>query len=159
MLELSNNNQQSLNNCENIIAPKDNTPFIKKIICFLLLMFIIVIALLIILNYTLYESFPSDYSIKARYHYLGGSIELYSTLPKVKNLKIWVNGNVVSNNDRYYYGTGDIEVYFKMDISDCTSLSGMFQYTELESITFTPHFNTSNIEDMSNLFYYCSNLK
>ena len=58
-----------------------------------------------------------------------------------------------------FYCSQDFEVLLKIDISNCTSLQGMFKDTHIAEISFSPDFNTTNIKDMSYLFSGCRSLK
>ena len=166
MNEALDNTQHILNNSvSNVEKNRQNywASYYKKklIICYLLLIIFIVISLLTLIDYIITELPPSDYSIKAIYFY-SDSIDnyLYNNFSGVNILKMWINGKSVPTNTTYCDVKSGCEVYYKIDLSGCTSLRGMFKYNEnLEYISFSSRFNTKNIKDMSYLFSDCHYLR
>ena len=162
MNESSNNNPLILNNPPNNIEQNKNTSFVltkKKVICFLFAAFIFVIILIIMLNFILYRP-PSEYSIKAIYDYSKREITLYNSISTLKIVKLWINYKYVPTNTTEYKCSSVCEVYFTIDLSNCTSLQGMFEeISYLKSISFSPSFKTNNIKNISYLFYNCYDLE
>ena len=163
MKESSSSNPLILNNPPNNIEQNKSTSFVltkKKVICFLFAAFIFVIILIIMINFILYMLIPSDYSIKAIYDCNGGEITLYNNIPTLNIVKLWINYKYVPTNTTEYKCSSVCEVYFTIDLSNCTSLQGMFEdISYLKSISFSPSFKTNNIKNISYLFYECYNLE
>ena len=155
--------QQDLKNTENDIVQKNTSSLYhnsnKIIICFLFIMLIIVILLLIIINIFFAKEIQYDYNIRALYYCYGGIITFYRNIPISNNTKIWINGKSIPSDTTSFYCSQEFEVLFKIDVSNYTSLQGMFKDTYITEISFSPDFNTTNIEDMSYLFSGCHRLK
>ena len=69
------------------------------------------------------------------------------------------NGKSIPSDTTSFYCSKEVEVLFKIDVSNYTSLKGMFENTYITEISFSPDFNTTNIKDLSSLFNGCSYLK
>ena len=62
------------------------------------------------------------------------------------------------NNFYTFPLSGNHTIYIIININNCTSLRGLFSGIKMSSITFTPEFNTENIEDMNSMFGNCNSL-
>ena len=102
-----------------------------------------------------------DYSIKAEYFSNAmGQTKLIFERFIYQVTEIIVDGEKKEPSVYYYFNTSGIhKVYFKMDISNITSLAYLFAgITNMTQIYISPLFNTQNITSMERLLSGCSKL-
>ena len=101
-----------------------------------------------------------NYSIKANYY-------TKSKNQKVKLINNYTNDivnmivddiNIISPSKNFVFpNQGNHVIYFLLEISNLTSLNSLFKdCTNLISISFTELFDTSHINNMSEMFTYCT---
>ena len=171
MFELSNDNQRIIDKQVDDMKNKQQYDRLKKIICIVsIILFMVTILLIIFItnsdsnnkktnnNNNDYQNLK-DFNIKAKYYSDNKKIKLYGNLPTTDKVTIWTNGEYLKPSTKMLYCSEECEVYFQIDVSNCTSLKGMFEDSDIASISFSPSFNTKNIKDMTNLFRFCFSLK
>jgi len=111
------------------------------------------------------ECANKKYSFKAIYHTNSDyeNVTLINYLPnKIEDMIVdgfEVNEEEKQNNWYNFLSKGNHIVCILINITNCTSLQSFFEYNKnLVSISFTPEFNTENVEKMDAMFMGCSSL-
>ena len=72
-----------------------------------------------------------------------------------KNIKIIINGEIESNILKYKFNKeGDYIIYF-ISYNELTNMSCMFDHCSSLKELDLSSFNTNQVTDMSDMFYYC----
>ena len=171
---MTEENIEDFNNLDNYELKDSDTPCKKiKIFITIISVTLILATVLIILFFILKDNKDDnkikqfsdidiiDYSFIAEYYSDGKYTTKLIANDYLTNInELIIDGKITKPYSQYKFNsTGIHRVYFKMNISNLTSLVGMFcNIHNVTLISFSSLFNTENITAMTGMFAYCYKL-